>query len=100
MLLLANVVFFVGSLICALSINVPMLEAGRVLQGIGGGGLLNLVNICISDLFSMRYVLPLPDPTSGATVGRDVVGRICGTNARLQHARHVLWLRGYDVGDR
>ena len=31
-----------------------MLLAGRVIQGIGGGGLIILVNICISDLFSMR----------------------------------------------
>ena len=54
--LAANVVFFVGSLICALSININMLIAGRVLQGIGGGGLIVLVSICISDLFSMRYV--------------------------------------------
>ncbi|MCJ1411603.1 hypothetical protein MMC19_005694 [Ptychographa xylographoides] len=53
-ILLANIVFFVGSLICALSINVKMLLAGRVIQGIGGGGLIILVNICISDLFSMR----------------------------------------------
>lgn len=55
-LLTANVVFFFGSLICALSINIKMLLAGRVLQGIGGGGLIVLVYICISDLFSMRYV--------------------------------------------
>lgn len=32
-----------------------MLLAGRVLQGTGGGGLVILANICISDLFSMRY---------------------------------------------
>ena len=56
MLLVANIVFFVGSLICGLSINIDMLLAGRVIQGIGGGGLIILVNICISDLFSMRYV--------------------------------------------
>lgn len=31
-----------------------MLIAGRAVQGIGGGGLLALVNISISDLFSMR----------------------------------------------
>src|ERR1700712_369580 len=31
-----------------------MLIAARAIQGIGGGGLIILVNICISDLFSMR----------------------------------------------
>lgn len=54
-LLLANVVFLIGSLICGLSINIKMLLAGRAIQGIGGGGLLSLVNISIGDLFSMRY---------------------------------------------
>lgn len=53
-LLLANLIFFVGSLISALSINIRMLIGGRVIQGIGGGGLIILANICISDLFSMR----------------------------------------------
>lgn len=55
-ILTANIVFFVGSLISALSINIRMLIAGRVIQGIGGGGLIILANIAISDLFSMRYV--------------------------------------------
>lgn len=53
-ILVANVIFFVGSLISALSISIKMLIAGRVIQGIGGGGLIILANICISDLFSMR----------------------------------------------
>lgn len=53
-LLLANVIFFIGSLIAGLSINIGMLIAARAIQGIGGGGLIVLVNICISDLFSMR----------------------------------------------
>ena len=37
-----------------------MLLGGRVIQGIGGGGLISLANICISDLFSMRYERQLP----------------------------------------
>lgn len=56
-LLVANAIFFVGSLIAALSTSIKMLLAGRVIQGVGGGGLLILANICISDLFSMRYVV-------------------------------------------
>lgn len=48
-------IFFVGSLIAALSNSIKMLLAARAVQGIGGGGLLILANICISDLFSMRY---------------------------------------------
>ncbi|KAI9701675.1 MAG: hypothetical protein M1820_006446 [Bogoriella megaspora] len=53
-LLLANFVFFIGSLVAALSTSIGMLIAARAIQGIGGGGLIVLVNICISDLFSMR----------------------------------------------
>jgi len=55
-LLAANVIFLVGSLICALAVNIKMLIVGRVFQGIGAGGLMSLVNICIGDLFSERSV--------------------------------------------
>ncbi|KAL5116961.1 hypothetical protein ACEQ8H_005179 [Pleosporales sp. CAS-2024a] len=53
-LLVTNVIFFVGSLLAGLSVNINMLIAARVLQGIGAGGLITLVNIAISDLFSVR----------------------------------------------
>lgn len=53
-ILIANFIFFVGSLIAALSINIGMLIVARVIQGIGGGGLVVLTNICIGDLFSPR----------------------------------------------
>ncbi|KAH7379363.1 major facilitator superfamily-domain-containing protein [Phaeosphaeria sp. MPI-PUGE-AT-0046c] len=53
-LLVTNAIFFVGSLIAGVSVNIDMLIAGRVIQGIGGGGLITLVNIAISDLFSVR----------------------------------------------
>lgn len=47
-------VFFIGSLLAAVSVSIGMLITARAIQGIGGGGLIILVNICISDLFSMR----------------------------------------------
>lgn len=53
-LLITNAIFFVGSLIAALSVNMNMLIGARVIQGMGGGGLIVLVNIAISDLFAMR----------------------------------------------
>ena len=54
MLLLANIIFLIGSLVAALSNSIGMLIAARAIQGIGGGGLVILVNIVIGDLFPMR----------------------------------------------
>ncbi|KAH7076944.1 major facilitator superfamily-domain-containing protein [Paraphoma chrysanthemicola] len=53
-LLVTNAIFFVGSLLAGVSVNIDMLIAARAIQGIGGGGLITLVNISISDLFSVR----------------------------------------------
>ncbi|KAK4235620.1 MFS transporter [Achaetomium macrosporum] len=53
-ILSANVTFFVGSLIAALSVNAGMLITARAIQGIGGAGLNVLANICVGDLFSPR----------------------------------------------
>jgi len=48
--------FAISSIICAVSNTMEMLIAGRALQGIAAGGLIQLVMITISDLFSMRFV--------------------------------------------
>ncbi|KAL7620670.1 hypothetical protein AAE478_009665 [Parahypoxylon ruwenzoriense] len=53
-LLAAVAIFWIGSLICALSVNIGMLIAARAIQGVGGGGIVVLTNICVGDLFSMR----------------------------------------------
>ncbi|OQD69914.1 hypothetical protein PENPOL_c002G09404 [Penicillium polonicum] len=53
-IVLANVVFLVGSLICALAHDMATIIAGRAVQGIGGGGIIILANISVSDLFSLR----------------------------------------------
>lgn len=53
-LLGAAIIFFVGSALCGAAVNIGMLIAARAIQGVGGGGLIILVNISISDLFSMR----------------------------------------------
>ncbi|KAL7956110.1 MFS general substrate transporter [Trichoderma compactum] len=53
-LIVSVTVFWIGSLLCAVSTSMGMLIAARAIQGVGGGGTVVLPNICISDLFSMR----------------------------------------------
>ncbi|KAI9171677.1 Efflux pump dotC [Paramyrothecium foliicola] len=53
-LLAAVATFWVGSLLCALANSMGMLIGARAIQGVGGGGIIVLPNICVSDLFSMR----------------------------------------------
>lgn len=53
-ILCAATIFFIGSALGGASTSITMLIVARVIQGIGGGGLIILTNICIGDLFSMR----------------------------------------------
>jgi hypothetical protein len=55
-LMCANAVFLGGSVMCALSKHLGALLTGRVVQGLGSGGLLVLSNILIADLYSPRQV--------------------------------------------
>ncbi|KAF7628808.1 hypothetical protein AFLA_004154 [Aspergillus flavus NRRL3357] len=53
-LMIANVLFLCGSLVCALSRTPLMLIGGRVLQGVGSGGIIVMVTIIVADLFPIR----------------------------------------------
>ncbi|KAL8850431.1 MAG: hypothetical protein Q9198_011106, partial [Flavoplaca austrocitrina] len=56
-ILLAAVAWFAGSsILCARAKTIEMLIIGRAFQGTAGGGLIQLVNIVVSDMFSMRLV--------------------------------------------
>lgn len=50
----ANITFLGGSIISAVSLNAAMLVTGRAIQGLGGGGVVVLVNVCVSDMFRIR----------------------------------------------
>jgi MFS family permease len=59
-ILLAGVgLYFGASILCAAARNIVMLIVGRALQGAAGAGVGQLVNVVISDMFSMRSVLVL-----------------------------------------
>ncbi|KAI8624062.1 MFS general substrate transporter [Xylariaceae sp. FL1651] len=53
-LLVAVAIFWIGSLISALSRSIGQLIAGRAIQGSGAGGIIVLINIAVSDLVSVR----------------------------------------------
>lgn len=53
-LLTAAALFLIGSVLCAAAHDMALLLVGRTIQGIGGGGLLGLVNVTIADIVSIR----------------------------------------------
>jgi len=55
-LLTAVAMFFASSVLCAEASSMKMLIVGRSLQGTAGGGMIQLVMITISDIFSIRSV--------------------------------------------
>ncbi|KAG0650280.1 Efflux pump [Hyphodiscus hymeniophilus] len=54
-LLAAVALFFGSSILCAKAWNIKVLLVGRSLQGTAGGGMVQLVMITISDIFSIRH---------------------------------------------
>ncbi|CAK7210594.1 hypothetical protein SEUCBS140593_000883 [Sporothrix eucalyptigena] len=52
-ILAANLVFLVGSILSGVASSVGVLVVGRIVQGLGGGGSSVLVTIVISDLFAL-----------------------------------------------
>ncbi|KAH7038976.1 putative MFS transporter [Macrophomina phaseolina] len=93
-IILASLLLFFGSsIICALARTMPALIAGRALQGIGGGGLFQLVTITISDIFSLRHrglFLGLAEVAWAVAGG---VGPVLGgVLAEMVSWRWIFWL--------
>ncbi|KAE8372865.1 major facilitator superfamily domain-containing protein [Aspergillus bertholletiae] len=52
--LIALVFFLVGAIVSGTSTNLPTLLIGRSIQGVGGGGIITLIEIIITDLIPLR----------------------------------------------
>ncbi|KAJ1567995.1 hypothetical protein HK096_007873, partial [Nowakowskiella sp. JEL0078] len=54
MILFAISIFEIGSLVCGIAPSMEVLIGGRVIQGVGGGGIFSLVLIIISDIVAFK----------------------------------------------
>nr|GAT49272.1 iron permease [Mycena chlorophos] len=53
-MLLAMVIFMVGSAVCGAATSMNFLIAGKAVQGLGAGGILALIQIIVSDLVTLK----------------------------------------------
>jgi MFS family permease len=94
---LCVVVFAAGSVVTATAGSLPWLVAGRVLQGLGGGGLVPLTLALAADLYEDRARTVALGAVSGLQEAGSVLGPIYGaTLASAASAfggwRFVFWL--------
>jgi EmrB/QacA subfamily drug resistance transporter len=93
MLLLAIVVFLVGSVACALARNIYVLILARAVQGLGGGGLLSLGQTIIGDVIPPKergkYVAYFAAVYVTASILGPVLG---GIFAEHLHWSVIFWI--------
>jgi EmrB/QacA subfamily drug resistance transporter len=93
MIVTALSLFIVGSVLCALAPNMPVLILARGLQGLGGGGIMPIVQTVISDVVTPRergqYQAYFSGVWMAAGVGGPVIG---GVFAEHLHWSMIFWI--------
>ncbi|THC90428.1 hypothetical protein EYZ11_010105 [Aspergillus tanneri] len=90
---IALLVFAVGAIVCAVSHEWPTMLAGRTIQGLGGGGLIALTTVLVTDLAPLRdrgrfYALVSVVWALGSATG-PITG---GTLAQSGSWRYIFWI--------
>jgi EmrB/QacA subfamily drug resistance transporter len=93
MIITSLALFIAGSILCALAPNMPVLILARGLQGLGGGGIMPVVQTVISDVVSPRergqYQAYFSGVWMAAGVGGPVLG---GVFAEHLHWSMIFWI--------
>jgi EmrB/QacA subfamily drug resistance transporter len=93
MIIAALSLFIAGSVLCGLAPNMPVLILARGLQGLGGGGIMPIVQTVISDIVTPRergqYQAYFSGVWTAAGIGGPVLG---GVFAEHLHWSMVFWI--------
>src|SRR5471032_2616878 len=93
MIIAALSLFIAGSVLCALAPNMTVLILARGLQGLGGGGILPIVQTVISDLVTPRERGQYQAYFSGVWVAAGIGGPILGgVFAEHLHWSMIFWI--------
>lgn len=87
-LTIAVVLFLAGCIVCGVAVNFTMILAGRVIQGIGGGGIAVLTEIVVCDLIPLR----LRGQWFGILSSMYAIGTVLGPIVGGAFAQHVTWV--------
>src|ERR1700674_1729695 len=93
MIIAALSLFVAGSILCALAPNMPVLILARGLQGLGGGGIMPIVQTVISDVVTPRERGQYQAYFSGVWVAAGIGGPILGgVFAEHLHWSMIFWI--------
>src|SRR6201995_2659330 len=93
MVIAALSLFIAGSVLCALAPNMPVLILARGLQGLGGGGIMPVVQTVISDVVTPRERGQYQAYFSGVWVAAGIGGPVLGgVFAEHLHWSVIFWI--------
>src|SRR3979411_3552356 len=93
MIIAALSLFIVGSVLCAVAPNMPILILARGLEGLGGGGIMPVVQTVISDLVTPRERGQYQAYFSGVWVAAGIGGPVLGgVFAEHLHWSMIFWI--------
>src|SRR5256886_10750097 len=93
MVIAALSLFVIGSILCAVAPNMPVLILARGLQGLGGGGIMPIVQTVISDVVTPRERGQYQAYFSGVWVAAGIGGPILGgVFAEHLHWSMIFWI--------